>query len=90
LESEAQEAIETLMNLAIPVIPLPEHLVISTVLTPEEMPKVHMKNIQVKTPKREFSGPSFHEKKDKNKKVNVRVSRQEKNAIKRKARKARR
>ncbi len=89
-EVEYQNAIEELMNYKIPIAPLPEDLVISDVLTYDEIPKVQMKNIQIKTPKRELSGPSFHEKLDKNKKVNVRVSRQEKNAIKRKARKARR
>jgi ATP-dependent RNA helicase RhlE len=89
LEREQQAAIEALMNFAIPLAPLPDDLVISTVLRPDEIPKVQMKNVQVKILKREASGPSFHEKLDKNKKVNIRVSRQEKNAIKRKARKAR-
>ncbi len=89
-EDKYQTAIEDLMKSKIPIEPLPHDLEISAVLTPDEIPKVQMKNIQVKVPKREASGPSFHEKKDKNKKVNVKVSRQEKNAIKRKARKARR
>jgi len=37
-----------------------------------------MKEVQVKLPKKEERGPAFHEKKAKNKKVNVRVSHKEK------------
>jgi ATP-dependent RNA helicase RhlE len=62
-EKEFQESIEE---------PLPEGLEISEVLTRDEEPKVSMKNILVKPPKREEVGPAFHEKLDKNKKVNVR------------------
>lgn len=89
-EAGFREAIEDLMNYRIQIAPLPEDLKISDVLTHDEIPKVHMKNIEVRQPKYDQSGPSFHEKKEKNKKVNVRVSRQEKNRVKRKARKARR
>ncbi len=71
-ETEQQTAIETLMNYAIPVLPLPDALVISDKLTPDEMPKIAMKTIEVKIPKRDDVGPAFHEKTDKNKKVNVR------------------
>jgi ATP-dependent RNA helicase RhlE len=71
-EKEYQESIEELMSYQIPVLPLPEGLEISEVLTKDEEPKVFMKNILVKPPKREESGPAFHEKLDKNKKVNVR------------------
>jgi ATP-dependent RNA helicase RhlE len=71
-ETDQQTAIETLMNYAIPVLPLPDSLVISDKLTPDEMPKIAMKTIEVKIPKREDVGPAFHEKTDKNKKVNVR------------------
>lgn len=71
-EKEFQEGIEELMNYQIPMLPLPDGLEISEVLTPDEMPNVSMKNILVKPPKREESGPAFHEKSDKNKKVNVR------------------
>ncbi|ADB39340.1 DEAD/DEAH box helicase [Spirosoma linguale] len=69
---EAQEAIEQLMNQPIPMLPLPENLVISDELTDDEKPKVHMKFIDVKPPKREDVGPAFHEKSAKNQKVNVR------------------
>ncbi len=71
-EKEYQEGIEELMNYQIPVLPLPEGLEISEVLTKDEEPKVFMKHTLIKPPKREESGPAFHEKLDKNKKVNVR------------------
>ncbi len=71
-DEEKQAAIEALMNYTIPVLPLPENLVISDVLTENEKPNVYMKIPDIKTPKREDVGPAFHEKLDKNKKVNVR------------------
>ena len=71
-DQEKQATIEALMNYAIPVLPLPLGLAISDVLTEDEKPKVYMKTIDVKVPKREEVGPAFHEKLDKNKKVNVR------------------
>ncbi|MCW3465356.1 DEAD/DEAH box helicase [Chitinophaga nivalis] len=81
-EAENLERIETLMNYRIPVQPLPEDLVISEVLTPDEQPKVHMRNVLVKVPKREDAGPAFHEKKAKNMKVNKKVSHKEKMMLK--------
>jgi len=75
---EAQlEDVEELMHYKVPVTPLPENLEISTVLTKAEMPELVVPNIVLKQPKRE-SGAAFHEKKAKNKKVNVRVSHKEK------------
>jgi ATP-dependent RNA helicase RhlE len=73
-ERESQEKIEALMNYQIPMLELPEELVISDVLTEDEKPQVKMKNYLVKLPSREEAGPAFHEKKAKNRKVNVRVS----------------
>jgi ATP-dependent RNA helicase RhlE len=69
-EKIEQETIETLMKYKIPMLPLPEHLEISDVLTNDEKPKVHMKIIQFKVPKKEDVGPAFHEKSAKNQKVN--------------------
>jgi ATP-dependent RNA helicase RhlE len=66
------EEIEGLMNYEIPKLPLPENLKISEILTPDEEPKIFMKSIDVKLPKRDSVGAAFHEKRDKNKKVNVR------------------
>ena len=70
MEKDSKAAIENLMKYAIPIIPLPADLVISEVLTEDEKPKVFMKIIQLKVPKKEEAGPSFHEKSAKNKKVN--------------------
>lgn len=77
-DAKAREAIEDLMKFAIPITPLPPHLDISSRLTEDEMPKVYMKEIEVKLPKKEERGPAFHEKKAKNRKVNVRVNYKEK------------
>ncbi|WPV70404.1 DEAD/DEAH box helicase [Chitinophaga sp. LS1] len=81
-EKEALERIQTLMNYEIPLEPLPEELEISNVLTDDEMPEVKMKNFLVALPKLETYGPAFHEKKDKNKKVNVKISHKEKMQMK--------
>lgn len=64
------EAIETLMNYTIPELELPAELEISTELTEDEKPKVFVKEIKLKIPKREERGPAFHEKSAKNSKVN--------------------
>ena len=69
-ETPQLDAIETLMNYKVPVLPLPLHLTISEVLTEDEIPKVFMKTIQLKLPKKEDVGPAFHEKSAKNQKVN--------------------
>lgn len=71
-DQEKQTAIEQLMNQPIQILPLPENLVISDELTADEKPKVYMKSIEVKPPRRDDVGPAFHEKIAKNKKVNVR------------------
>ncbi|GAB3507606.1 DEAD/DEAH box helicase [Emticicia fontis] len=71
-DNEAREAIEQLMNYRIPQLTLPEQLEISDELTEDEMPKVIMKEPILKRPKKEEVGPAFHEKSEKNKKVNVR------------------
>lgn len=77
-ERERQEKIEALMNYQIPILPLPEDLEISDVLTDDEKPEVKMKNFLIKLPSREDAGPAFHEKLAKNKKVNVKISHKEK------------
>lgn len=74
-DEQQQERVETLMNYKIPVISLPADLEISGVLTEDEMPRVSAKEIEVKLPKKEEAGPSFHEKKAKNKKVNMHKTR---------------
>jgi ATP-dependent RNA helicase RhlE len=69
-EKPLQEAIETLMKRTVTKRELPANLVISEELTEDEKPKVYMKEIQVKIPKKEERGPAFHEKSAKNSKVN--------------------
>jgi len=76
-EKTEQESIEALMNYNIPMLELPAHLEISTQLTADEQPKVYMKEIQLKIPKKEERGASFHEKSAKNSKVNVVVRRKD-------------
>lgn len=71
-------AIQSLMNMEIPVKSMPQEVELSTELTEDERPKVYVKEIQVKIPKREAAGPSFHEKSAKNQKVNKKLSRKDK------------
>ncbi len=68
-------ATEVLMNYEITMEDLPESVSVSDILTLDEMPVVAMKNILVKPPKKEAAGPAFHEKKEKNKKVNKKITR---------------
>jgi ATP-dependent RNA helicase RhlE len=77
-EEEYRVAIEKLMNCQISVLPNPEGLEISKVLTPDEMPKIETKIIQVKVKKHIEGGAAFHEKSAKNSKENFRMTRGEK------------
>ncbi len=70
-EKSLQANIEALMKQPIPKIELPENLEISDVLVEDEIPKIHMPEIKLKQPKQQESGPAFHEKSAKNKKVNT-------------------
>ncbi len=76
-EKPLQDAIESLMKKFIPLLPLPENLVISEELTEDEIPKVFMKTIQLRIPKKEERGPAFHEKSAKNSKVNFIVKKKD-------------
>ena len=69
-EKEYQTEIENLMKIKIPIVPLPEGLEISEILTEDEIPKPYAKVIPLNIPKPEFAGGAFHEKLEKNKKVN--------------------
>ncbi len=66
--------IEAMMKYEVPEVALPEGLEISDVLTQDEMPKVIVKEIKLKVPKVENVGAAFHEKKAKNRKVNIKIS----------------
>jgi len=70
-EEESVLEIEILMNTEIPLIPLPEEVIISNILLPEEKDNSIEKEIDLKLKKKENVGPAFHEKSEKNKKVNL-------------------
>lgn len=78
-EQKRLAKIEELMNYAIPTVTLPDDVIISNVLTEDELPKKPIvKEVQLKEKKRDDVGPAFHEKKAKNRKTNERVSHKEK------------
>ncbi|MDI9312455.1 MAG: DEAD/DEAH box helicase [Limnohabitans sp.] len=77
-EKPYQEKIESLMKRSIRMLELPEEVEISKALTEDEQPQKFVPNIVIKQPKRENVGAAFHEKKEKNKKVNIKVSHKEK------------
>jgi len=73
-EKQFLDRIEELMQVKIPQIVLPETIEISEELTPEERPEakeiynpIHRKNREDE----DAPGPAFHEKKEKNQKVNL-------------------
>jgi ATP-dependent RNA helicase RhlE len=76
-EKPLLDIIQALMKYKVPISPLPENLEISDVLTEDEVPKIYMKAYQVRAPKKEESGPAFHEKSAKNSKVNFLVSKKD-------------
>lgn len=73
LDVDWLDQVQDFMKYEIPVLTLPEDLVISDVLTDAELPKVNMKNILGKLPKIKDDSGAFHEKKAKNKKINVKI-----------------
>jgi ATP-dependent RNA helicase RhlE len=74
-EKKNIKKIELLMGMEIKTFKIPTKVSISNELTEAEKPKVIMKNVLVKPSKKLDVGPSFHEKKDKNKKVNIKLTR---------------
>ena len=72
-EEKVLEDIEELMQYKVPQTPLPETIIISEELAPEERPEAkEIYNPNRRNPNDEDApGPAFHEKKDKNKKVNL-------------------
>ncbi|MCF8714342.1 DEAD/DEAH box helicase [Joostella atrarenae] len=69
-EEENKIAIEELMKMEIPLLPIPEEVEISTRLTSEEQPRIIEPDNPHKKSEDDVPGPSFHEKKEKNKKTN--------------------
>lgn len=70
-DEELIMAVERMMKQPVPNIPLPEDLKISTVLTEEEKQAPLYDKNYLKAPSIKGSKGNFHEKKDKNKKVNL-------------------
>jgi len=70
-EEESLTEIENLMEKNIPFSNFPETVEISTELTPEEQPKVKEIYNPHKRPNDDEAGAAFHEKKEKNSKVNL-------------------
>lgn len=71
-EEDRQATIEALMNYEIPFVSLPDELDISDILLDDEKPQVRTKPTGLKAARPEEGGGAYHEKTDKNKKVNVR------------------
>ncbi len=69
-EMEYKTAIEELMGMTIEELPFPEEVEVATNLLPEERPSLVNEKDPNRNARKHLSGPSFHEKKDKNKKTN--------------------
>lgn len=76
-DTENRGNIEALMHKKIPIVSLPAEVEVSKELTMDEIPQVKMKNTLVTIPKKEEGGAAFHEKKEKNLKINMKVRRKE-------------
>jgi ATP-dependent RNA helicase RhlE len=74
-DSDKLKAIEALMGKKLKASKIPELVPISDELIADEIVKPRMKIIQTKASKVETKGAAFHEKKEKNKKVNNKVRR---------------
>ncbi len=70
-EQEAIEGIETLMDMKIPLLELPDMVEVSTELIEEERPQIKERYNPTKRRDEDAPGPAFHEKKDKNNKENL-------------------
>ena len=77
-DEKFKEQIEALMDKKIELLECPEDLVVSEELIDLEKPVEHIPFNNHKVKQFTPSGPAFHEKKEKNKKVNVRKSRADK------------
>ncbi|NNC51000.1 MAG: DEAD/DEAH box helicase [Flaviramulus sp.] len=70
-ELEAIQRIETLMQMTIPVLEIPETVKISTELIEEERPQIKERNNPIKRKDEDAPGPAFHTKSKKNAKENL-------------------
>lgn len=69
-DTNAIEAIESLMDMKIPMAELPDTVEISKELIEEERPQIKERNNPLKRKDEDAPGPAFHEKKEKNRKTN--------------------
>jgi len=76
-QKDQLQNIESFMKCKVGFSTLPPHLQISSELTDDELPKVFMKEIEIKAPPKIERGASFHQKSLKNSKVNKRMSRKD-------------
>ena len=72
-DDEILAEIEQLMGKKIALMQIPEEVEISTKLIPDELPKPVMKTALVKSVNPQKGGGAFHEKQEKNRKVNKKV-----------------
>ncbi|NRD21223.1 DEAD/DEAH box helicase [Winogradskyella eckloniae] len=70
-EQEGLERIETLMQMKIETLEIPESVEISTELIEEERPQIRERNNPTKRSDTHKPGPAFHEKSEKNSKENL-------------------
>ena len=70
-EKEYKDAIEKLMDLEIQEVPFPAEVIISKELISEERPRSYQPEISNRSGNKNPGGEDTHEKKDKNKKVNL-------------------
>jgi ATP-dependent RNA helicase RhlE len=81
-EKEMLIKIQKFMNIEIPISQLPTDFIASEVLIDSELPQLPTKTIKLKMSKSETYGGAFHEKIEKNKKVNVRRNHMEEKMLK--------
>ncbi|MDO7171206.1 DEAD/DEAH box helicase [Mariniflexile sp. AS56] len=70
-EQESVSNIETLMNMSIQLVELPEEVEVSTELIEEERPKIREHYNPIKRTDEHAPGPAFHDKSEKNSKENL-------------------
>ncbi len=78
LDTDYLDEIQNFMDTKIPLLSLPQDLVISEIMEAFELPQIQMKNVLGKLPKVSESKGAFHEKKAKNRRTNTKVSYKEK------------
>ncbi len=74
-DKEHQLKVEALMGKKIPMKKMPEEVEVSTLLTIDEEPSYNQNPVKAKRRSRANVGASFHEKLEKNKKVNNKITR---------------